>query len=245
MGANNDQERIGYMTSSGWEQLLEQVNVQIEELEKISDSDVKDKVFTLLAGIDAIHRESLGRLVSLFKEGVLEQVIDDPPIHTLMELYDLLPALEEHEEQKYDKNGFPIIPLDVITGLKGAAPVKPKIAHWVPVPGERPTLEPNSTKLVNVDGHDILLCRVDDPLNDDNYFAVSSSCAQDGSSFDTATLNKYTLTCHNHEGCHYDIRQGTRIAARGESIECYSVEADERRIMIGIDMDFVPNLPVF
>jgi hypothetical protein len=99
MAANNEQERIGYMTSSGWEKLLQQVNAQIEELEQISDSEVKDKVFTLLAGIDAIHRESLGRLVSLFKEGVLEQVINDPPIHTLMELYDLLPAMEEHQEQ--------------------------------------------------------------------------------------------------------------------------------------------------
>jgi nitrite reductase/ring-hydroxylating ferredoxin subunit len=240
MAANNEQERIGYMTSSGWEKLLEQVNAQIEELEQISDSEVKDKVFTLLAGIDAIHRESLGRLVSLFKEGVLEQVINDPPIHTLMELYDLLPAMEEHQEQQYDKNGFPVIPLDVITGSKGAAPVKSIIPHWVPVPDAQSTLEPNSIHSVNIDGHHIILCRVDD-----EYFAVSASCAQDGSSLETATLNKYTLTCHNHQGCHYDIRQGTRIAARGDSIDCYPVEADEKRIMIGIDMDFVPNLPVF
>jgi nitrite reductase/ring-hydroxylating ferredoxin subunit len=240
MAANNDQERIGYMTSSGWEKLLEQVNAQIEELEQISDSEVKDQVFTLLAGIDAIHRESLGRLVSLFKEGVLEQVINDPPIHTLMELYDLLPSLEEHQEQQYDENGFPVIPLDVMTGSKGTAPIKSKIPHWVPVPDSQSALEPNTTDSINVDGHSIILCRVDD-----EYFAVSASCAQDGSSLETATLNKYTLTCHNHLGCHYDVRQGTRIAARGESIDCYPVEADERRIMIGIDMDFIPNLPVF
>ncbi len=243
MAANNEQERIGYMTSGGWEKLLEQVNAQIEDLEQISDSEVKDKVFTLLAGIDAIHRESLGRLVSLFKEGVLEQVINDPPIHTLMELYDLLPALEEHQEQQYDKNGFPIIPLDVITSSKGAAPVKSVIPHWVPVPDSKSTLEPNSIRSVNIDGHHIILCRV--RVIDDEYFAVSAFCAQDGSSLETATINKYTLTCHNHQGCHYDIRQGTRIAARGESIDCYPVEADEKRIMIGIDMDFVPNLPVF
>ncbi|HIC39888.1 hypothetical protein MNB_SUP05-13-636 [hydrothermal vent metagenome] len=240
MAGNNEQERIGYMTSAGWDKLLEQVNTHIEELEKISDPELKEQIFDLLAGIDAIHRESLGRLVSLFKEGVLEQVINDPPIHTLMELYDLLPALEEHQEQQYDESGFPVIPLDSVTGAKGTAPVKPKIAHWVPVPGKQPTLEPNSTNLVNVDGHDILICRVDD-----EYFAVASRCAQDGSSLEKANLNKYTLTCHNHQGCHYDVRQGTRIAARGESIDCYPIEADEKRIMIGIDMDFVPNLPVF
>ena len=240
MANNNNQERIGYMTSSGWEKLLGQVNSQIEVLEQISDSEVKDQIFTLLAGIDAIHRESLSRLISLFKEGVLEQVIRDPPIHTLMELYDLLPSDAKDNEQQYDENGFPIIPLDVVTEAKDAAPVKPKIPHWVPTPDAQSTLEPNSTNLVNIDGHSILLCRVDD-----EYFALDSSCAQDGSSLKEATLNKYALTCHNHQGCYYDIRQGTRIAARGESIECYPVEADKNRIMIGIDMDFIPNLPVF
>lgn len=240
MSASNEQERIGYMTSAGWDKLLEQVNGQIEALEKISDTEVKDQVFTLLAGIDAIHRESLGRLVSLFKEGVLEQVINDPPIHTLMELYDLLPASEENAAQQYDENGFPIIPLDVVTGSKGSAPVKPKIPHWVPVPDSQSALEPNSTNLINIDGHRIILCRVDD-----EYFAVSAFCTQDESSLETATLNKYTLSCHNHQGCHYDIRQGSRIAAHGEAIKCYPVKADEKRIMIGIDMDFAPNLPVF
>ena len=34
MAGNNEQERIGYMTSAGWDKLLEQVNTHIEELEK-------------------------------------------------------------------------------------------------------------------------------------------------------------------------------------------------------------------
>ncbi len=237
---SSNSERIGYMTLAGWDKLLSQVNSQIEELEKISHAETKDKVFTLLAGIDAIHRESLGRLVSLFKEGVLEQVIADPPIYTLMELYDLLPIDVKDNEQQYDKNGFPIIPLNNITKVKNTTPIKPKISHWVPASNAQSTLEPNSTNLINVDDHSILLCRVYD-----EYFALNSSCAQDGSSLKGATINKYTLTCHNHQGCHYDVRQGTRIAASGEAIECYPVQADENRVMIGIDMDFVPNLPVF
>ena len=241
------QERIGFMTIAGWDQLLHQVNQQIEEMEQLPLPEVKDKMFALLEGIDAIHRESLSRLVSLFKEGVLEQVITDPPIHTLMELYDLLPPeIEEEEEDdgpQFDDSGFPTFPVRVITEANKKPPLKPKYPRWIPVPEAAGTLPPDSTKVMDIDGYSILLCRVGD-----EYFAMASSCGQDGASLSDATLSKYTLTCHNHEGCHYDIRMGTRIAARGSSIDCYPVEVSENdkdRVMIGLDMEFVPNVPVF
>ena len=236
------EERIGYVTQAGWEQLLDQVNQQIEEMEALPLPEVKDKVFALLEGVDAIHREGLSRLVSLFKEGVLEQVIADPPIHTLMELYDLLPEEAQEEEQQFDASGFPIIPISVLAAAKKAPPPAPsKIPHWVPVPKGEGELSPNSTRVVDIDGHSILLCRVDN-----EFFAMALFCEQDGSSLAQATLSRYTLTCPNHQGCYYDVRQGTRMASHG-SIECYPVEVaenDKSHIMIGIDMDFVPNLPV-
>ena len=238
---DSSQQRIGYMTTAGWDKLLDQVSQQIEELDSLPLPEVKDKVFALLEGIDAIHRESLSRLVSLFKEGVLQQVITDRPIHDLMELYDLLPVEAIETEQQFDKNGFPLIPIQVIAAENKAPPVQPKFPHWVPVPETQGTLEPNSTRLMDIDGHSILLCRVAD-----EYFALASSCEQDSSSLAEATISKYTLSCPNHEGCYYDVRQGTRIAARGR-IDCFPVEvseSDKDRVMIGIDMEFVPDLPV-
>lgn len=236
-----NQERIGYMTIAGWDQLLNQVNRQIEELEKLPLPEVKDQIFSLLEGIDAIHREALSRLVSLFKEGVLEQVIADPPIHTLMELYDLLPPdVVNREQQQFDNNGFPVIPVKVIPTKNKTPASKPVIPHWVPVPEADEPLVPNTTRLINIDGHSILLCRVED-----EYFALTPSCDQDGSSLAEATIEQYTLICPNHEGCYYDIRQGTRIAASG-SINCFPVEVaenDKDHVMIGIGMKFSPNLP--
>jgi nitrite reductase/ring-hydroxylating ferredoxin subunit len=237
---DSSQQRIGYMTTAGWDKLLDQVNQQIEELEQLPLPDVKEKVFTLLEGIDAIHREALGRLVSLFKKGVLEQVIEDRPIHTLMELYDLLPP-EEDNEQKFDKNGFPLIPIQALAAMKKAPVPPPKYPRWIPMLEAHGALTPGSTKLMDIDGHMILLCRVGD-----EYFALAGSCEQDGASFDGAAISKYTLTCPNHTGCYYDVRQGTRIAASG-TINCYPVEVSENdkdRVMIGLDMDFVPDLPV-
>ena len=60
-----------------------------------------------------------------------------------------------------------------------------------------------------------------------------------------ATLSGYTLTCPNHSGCHYDVRQGTRIGG-GEKIACFPVKQDENgRLLVGLDMDFTPSLPGF
>jgi len=245
-GPNNpahDQERVGFMTNTGWDSLLVQVNQQIEEFENHPLPEVKDKVFSLLEGIDLIHREALGRLVSLFKEGVLEQVVTDPPIHTLMELYDLLPPDPEVEEEgfKLDKNGFPSIPVEMNFSAKKSAPLAPKYPRWIPVSERYGTIEPNTTQIVEVDGVQVLLCRVKD-----EYFAMASSCEQDGASLSDASISQYTLSCTAHAGCHYDIRQGTRIGASG-SIKCYPVEVakqDKNRVMIGLDMEFTPTLPV-
>ena len=96
----NPQALIGFMTNDEWDELLSYVNELIQEMEELPLPDVKDKVFELLAGIDSIHREGLWRLVRLFKEGVLEQVVTDPAIHTLMELYDLLPAEPEQDTEQ-------------------------------------------------------------------------------------------------------------------------------------------------
>ena len=86
----------------------------------------------------------------------------------------------------------------------------------------------------------ILLCRAGD-----KFFALDSACFQDGSSLAGAQLNKFTLTCPHHGGCYYDIRTGKRMAGNG-GIECFSIKADAKgRILVGVDMEFKPQLPAF
>ena len=77
----------GFMTNEEWDQLLARADYLVSSLEQIEDSKERRKVFELLNVLDQIHRESLTRLVRLFKDGVMEQIITDPPIRTLMDLY--------------------------------------------------------------------------------------------------------------------------------------------------------------
>ncbi len=112
--------------------------------------------------------------------------------------------------------------------------------HWVPALKDKKDLAPGALRALEIDEQLILLCRVED-----EFFALANRCAQDGASLERAILNSYTLSCPNHPGCLYDVRQGTRIAGTGE-IDCYPVKvSDEGSVMVGIGMDFTPKLPTF
>ena len=234
-----DQQLVGFMSTVGWEKLLVQVSEQIEEFENHPHPEVSKKVLELLAGVDAIHREALGRLVSLFKEGVLEQVVTDPAIHTLMELYDLLP--EDPETSAESNNGFPNIPLQINPAArKSAAEKQAGFPHWVPLLASLDLIPTGSVRESSIEGQQILLCRVGDEV-----FALESRCTQDGTPLTQASLSAYTLSCPNHTGCYYDVRSGSRIAGEG-TITCYNVKhEDNAAVLVGLNMDFSPNLPTF
>lgn len=238
------QPLVGFMTNEEWDELLAHANGLILELEKIPFPEVKDKIFELLAGIDAIHREGLRRLVRLFKEGVLEKVVTDPAIHTLMELYDLLPPVDSSTADAVPTDTrlhrFPNIPIKVVPAERLEPASKAKFPHWVPALAKSEPLAPGGVLEVDLDAHRVLLCRVND-----KYFALDSHCAQDGASLADATLNSYTLACSRHPGCFYDVRQGTRIAGSGK-VDCFPVKlSDDGRVLIGFDMPFTPVLPSF
>ncbi len=233
------QPLLGFLSNDDWDALLAHVNSLIEKMENLPAGDVRDRIFELLNSIDTIHREALHRLVRLFAEGVLEKVVSDPAIHTLMELYDLLPleseALEPVELKR--KSAFPTIP---IKPVRMNPPTPVRYPHWVPVPKSESELMPGAVKEIKVEESVVVLCR-----RDDQVFALESRCARDGASLGRATLSGYTLNCPNHTGCYYDIRQGSPLGG-GEKIACYPVKLDaDGRLLIGLDMDFIPNLPSF
>ncbi|MEO6746253.1 MAG: Rieske 2Fe-2S domain-containing protein [Caldimonas sp.] len=231
-----DQQLVGFMTNAAWEGLLDEVNGLVEKMESLPEGEVKSDLFRLLDGIDTLHREALRRLVRLFKEGVLEKVVSDPAIHTLMELYDLLPP-EAGEVAAAARPVFPTIPIRAVR-TSSAAPLR--FPHWVPILAKLDDLAAGSIRADIVDDLPLVLARRDDRL-----FAVDGLCRVDGTSLNGASLSGYTLTCPNHSGCHYDVRNGARIGG-GEGVACHPVKVDEQgRVMVGLDMDFRPELPSF
>lgn len=228
---------VDFLTNEQWDLLLDDVNRRIEGMEQLADAGLKQQVFALLQGVDAIHREALRRLVRLFKDGVLEKVVSDPAIHTLMDLYDLLPADMQAPEPDAPKPRFPTIPIKAVPS--GAAP-RARYPHWVPVASLAQDESSDLVHQVEVDGTPVLLVR-----QARQVFAMSAFCVQDGSSLRGATVSAYTLACPNHGGCYYDVRQGKRMG-HNDGLTCFPVRQDEDgKLQVGQDMDFSPNLPSF
>ncbi len=237
------QQLVGYRTNDEWNALLAQASAMIERLEQIDDPDVRAQVFGAMDGIDAIHRESLHRLVRLFKEGVLEQVVTDPAIRTLMGMYDLLPPEQPGCGKVWDFMPKPGEP-EPFSGKRAqseppvAADRPPDPPHWTPAPLARP-LESGESEVCLFDEGPILIANVRG-----DSFAAEARCPHHDAPMTGGTLSSYSWACPLGVGCIYDIRSGARLGG-GEALICLPVRRDGDRLLVGFGVPFEPGLPAF
>ena len=75
------------------QELLAWIGVGVDWVESIEDEEVRDQVFSLLDGIDSLHRQLLERFVdqveALGGPGLMRRISMDRQVQTLLSLYDL------------------------------------------------------------------------------------------------------------------------------------------------------------
>jgi len=242
------QPLIGYRTNKEWQDLVAQVATMIENLEKLEDPQLRRQVFGTLQAIDAVHREALHRLVRLFKEGVLEQVVTDPAIHTLMGMYDLLPTPQTRASQ-YDfltaeeraagprtKEGRS--PSQRIEGIDSAN-ASAAYPHWTPILSPM-RLADGDAVIASVEEGAVIVARVDGV-----YYCVDASCPEHGSVMHGGVLRHVSWICPFGPGCIYDVRNGARLGG-GNPIAIHPVRLTEvGGLQIGFGIPHEPNLPAF
>lgn len=85
-----------WLSEHEYQAVGQHLNELVQEFEALPFPQVKEKVFDLLQTIDLLHREGLNRLVVLLQQHgqtqALDQAAQDPIVHTLFSLYDLVPA---------------------------------------------------------------------------------------------------------------------------------------------------------
>jgi len=148
-----------YRSNEEWQDLVAQTGSLLASLDDIDDENTKAQVFSALASIDTLHREALHRLVKLFKEGVLEQVVTDPAINTLMGMYDLIPPDTDSKEpiaqavSFYPTGELPVYP-DTLPSNEPA--------HWSPAPLDDLPNE-GSAFICQMEEGALLIARIEDP----------------------------------------------------------------------------------
>jgi len=236
------QALVGYRTNDEWNALVAEVSAMIADLDRIGDADTRGQVFGALDGIDAIHREALHRLVRLFKGGVLEQVITDPAIKTLMGMYDLLPPEKPGCGKVWD-----FIPKEGEQPPRGldraerpfAAERPEEPPHWTPAPLMHPPADGEAV-VWQFDEGPLLIADVRG-----DAFAAMAWCPHHDAVMSGGSLSNYSWTCPHGYGCIYDIRSGARLGG-GPSLTCLPVRRDDRgRLLVGFGLPFEPRLPAF
>lgn len=236
---DTEQSLVGYRTNEEWQDLLAQAATMLGALDEIEDEATRQKVFSAMAGIDAVHREALHRLVRLFKEGVLEQVVTDPAINSLMGMYDLLPPETPGCAKVWDFMGNDDDADAVSQEQAVSASEVTILPHWSPAPPNA-VVEEGSAYICEMEEARVLLVRVDG-----NDYALEAECPIHKKSFADGRLDKMLWHCGEGPGCSYDIRNGKRLGG-GQGLNCFPVrvESDGRR-MIGFGIPFEPKLPAF
>lgn len=91
--------------------LLEWLGTGLERMENIEDEKTREEVFALLEGIDVLHRQGLGRIFDLIGSlggpKAVEQISQDPVVHTLLEMYDLPEADERTQVERALEDVYP------------------------------------------------------------------------------------------------------------------------------------------
>jgi len=205
-----------YRSNEEWQDLVAQTGSLLASLDNIDDEDTKAQVFSALASVDALHREALHRLVKLFKEGVLEQVVTDPAINTLMGMYDLIPPDANSEEPVaqavsfYPTGELPVYP-DTLPSNEPA--------HWSPAPLE---VLPNegAAFICQMEEGELLIAQIED-----RYLALDAVCPTHGEQMTNGTLDGFAWICPHGPGCSFDLRNGAKLGG-GTGLQCYTTRSD-------------------
>lgn len=91
------------------------------------DAAIRDQVEELLQSFDVLHREAMVRIAGLLaKQHLLEQVIEDPVLNFIFDLYELTPEqLKQAQKQQEAVNSGGLIKLGDIRHFP-AAPAQPQ-----------------------------------------------------------------------------------------------------------------------
>lgn len=205
----------------------------IQEFDDHPDDEVRERVFALLDGIDALHRAALERLAALLRapgaEVIWTQAQADPLIRTVLQLYDLAPAAEP---KRFPPSRPPakVIPLAVVrSGTITPDANDLREPEWSDVM-RLANLPSGEMRGVRIEDRGILLCNIAGEV-----FAYDDACPDTPLTLSNGELDDEQIVCPWH-GCRFDARSGQRVVHRGTNLIPYPVTIDGDVVRVAVNM---------
>ncbi len=207
----------------------------IQEFESLPYPVVKEKIFEALQAIDAIHREAVGRLIgAIIEQGhtdVIARAVQDPVMHTLLVLYDLV-ASDELPEIPTPENTKNFVALDDLVPVQRHVntPVFSEVASVADVPA-------GTMKNFQVSDTMVLIANVNG-----EFYAVRDTCPGSVAPLHLGAFTAPIVVCPWHNEA-FDVRTGKRAdgtAGPNLSVLPLSVKDDVIKVAIGTRSTTVP-----
>jgi nitrite reductase/ring-hydroxylating ferredoxin subunit len=206
---------------------LQRLDELIRDFEALPYPAVREKIFECLQTIDAVHREGVARLMDLLCEPghseLLGRATQDPVIHTLLTLYDLIDN-EDTLQGPVSVQLRSFVPLEQLAPVRRAQqPVLHEVARVADVPIGK-------TKYVVVADLHVLLANVDGEI-----YAVRDNCPGSAAPLHLGAFTPPIIICPWHNDA-FDIRTGKRTDGQpGVGLSVLPVSVRDNVIKLATD----------
>lgn len=215
------------------QEVLDRVDELLRELETHAHPEVREKVLALLEGIDAVHREGLGRLLAEIRrmagEPFVNRLIEDPLVRLLLMSYELVEG-DLSTESGLPPGGAQPVPAGA-AGFVSAEAFRRSLQrskrHWWSL-GRVPDVPLDSMMGIDLRGVRVLLCHVGA-----EFFAYRNQCPGSILPLNFGRLDAGVILCPWH-GCHYDARTGRRIDGGTGDLQRFPVVVEGEEIRVAL-----------
>ncbi len=202
------------------------------------DPDVRERVFALLDGVDALHRAAFTRLSAILQApggaAAWREVRKDPLLRAVLGLYDLEPPPLPPPPVRASGQlgGKPVLSMRVVQDAQPPAAVArpaPPAPEWVDV---TPLAE---LWLGTLRGFRIADEAVVLGNAGGDVFAYYDACPDTPLALSVGQLDGEAIVCPWH-GCRFDLRTGQRLVHRGTNLESFPVSIVDNVIRVAVNL---------
>jgi len=204
------------------------------------DPDVRERVFALLDGVDALHRSAFSRLNAILRApgaaAAWREVRKDPLLRTVLGLYGLepLPNPAPPVRAAGPTGGKPILSLRVVQDAPAPSPqttrrTSPPAPEWIDV-ASLADVSPGTMRGFRIAGEAVLIGNAGGDV-----FAFHDACPDTPLALSVGEMDGETIVCPWH-GCRFDARTGQRQLHRGTGLDSFPVGIDGDTIRVATNL---------
>lgn len=210
------------------ERELDEALLRLERLvgtfENETDDAIRERVFELLEGVDAVHRTLVWSVAERIHEAqpeMFERLLEDPVASVLFEMYGLVSPRRGAEAEAPSERPAAFVGLDTLLSTM------PQPVSWRRVAAAADLVE-GAMLAAGIDGERVMVTRVKGELR-----AYRDECPGTPVPISAGGVRDAAVFCPWHD-CRFDLVTGARLDREGPGLEPLPLEEEGGDVLVGL-----------